>query len=105
MHEAADGFVTGDRGAERDGEHDGNAGQILHAAVSVSETLARLPARECECNPKRNRGRGIAKIMNRIGKKSDALGKINDNDLNGRSDKQPYERPFDCPNPTRGSGD
>src|SRR5438477_1713750 len=56
MHEAADGFVTGDRCAERDREHDGNAGQILHAAVSVSETLARLPARECECNPKRNRG-------------------------------------------------
>src|SRR6266487_2182641 len=52
MHEAADGFVTGDRGAERDREHDGNAGQILHASVSVSETLARFPARECERNPK-----------------------------------------------------
>ena len=105
MHKTADRFVTGDHRAERDREHDGNAGQIFDAAVSVSETLARFPARECERNPKRNRGRGIAKIMNRIGKKSDALGKINDNDLNGRSDKQPDERPFDRPNPTRGSSD
>src|SRR5215211_2750659 len=97
MHEPADGFITGDGGAERDGEHDGNAGQILHAAVSVSETLARFPARECERNPKRNRGRGIAKIMNRVREKTNALGEINDNDLNGRSDEQPNERPFDRP--------
>jgi hypothetical protein len=59
---------SSDDGTYQDGEEHRQTSEVFDPTVAEAETAARRLPREQECNPERTSGRGIGKIVNRIGK-------------------------------------
>ena len=97
MQEPLDALVAGDDGARENREHDGHAGQVLDASIAEGEALARLLAGKPESHGKRDRGRGVAEIVNRIGEQRDTAGDEYDNELQQGRAGEAEERPLDRP--------
>ncbi len=63
VNQAVDRLVASDDSTEQDDQHDQDARQILHAAVPVRKGLARLAARQDECDPERNGGCRVPDVV------------------------------------------
>ena len=62
----------------------------------------RLAADQDEGDPKRNRGRRIADIVDRVGEQGDGTGREDDDQLQRGRHRQDHEGPLDRPDAGRG---
>ena len=72
MDEAVDRLVAGDDRAEQDDQHDEDAGQVLDPAIAIGKAPRRLAPRQHERDPKRDRGRRVANVVDGVGQQRHA---------------------------------
>ena len=89
--------VSGDDRAGENREHDCDTGQVLDPPIAEGEALARLLAGEPERDRKRDRGRGVAEIVDRVREQRHAAGDEHDDELKRRRGGETDERPLDRP--------
>ena len=97
VEQAVDRLPAGDDRAEQDDANDDDPGQVLDPAEAVGEARRRRAARQRERDPERDRGAGIAEVVDRVGEERDAARENHDDKLQRRRDRQDDERPFDRP--------
>ena len=97
VQQPLDALITRDERAGENSQHDCDTGQILDPAIAESEALARLLAGQPECNGKRDRGRGIAEIVDGIREQRDTAGHEHDGELKHCRGSEADERPLDRP--------
>ena len=95
MDKAVNRLIASDQRAYQDDDDNEDAREVFHAAVAVGEGPRRLPSREHESDPERNRGRCVANVVDRIGKQCDAARNRYHGNLQRGGDRQNDERPFD----------
>src|SRR5438067_11465621 len=99
IKQSLNALISCDNRACENREHNGHAGQVLDSSIAEGKASARLLASKPERHGKRDRGRSVSEIVNRIREKRDAAGNKHDNELKRRGGSEADERPFDRPQP------
>ena len=81
VQQAVDRLVAGDAGADEDGEYDGEAGPALGARAAQGEG-----------DRERDRGGGVAEVVDEVGEQGDAAGGDEDEQLGDRGGAEDDER-------------
>jgi hypothetical protein len=77
VDEAQDRFVEGDEGGDEDREHDGEPGRLFAAHAAQEER-----------DPKRDRGQGVAEVVDQVGQEGDRTGEREDCELDPGGDRE-----------------
>ncbi len=88
--------------ARQDHAHDRDAGEVLDPPESEREARARRAAGEAERDPERERRRGVAHVVDRIGEQRHAAGEEDDRELDERGQREQREGPRDRAHAARG---
>lgn len=105
VHQPVDRLIARHDRAEQDDENDNDTGEVFDPAEPIGECPGRLPPRQHEGDPQRDRSRCVTDIVDCVGKQRHASGEHHDADLQQRRDRQNHERPFDRPDAPVGRGD
>jgi CheY-like chemotaxis protein len=75
------GHVGGQRGGHGDHRDHKQPGEVFDAAESVGVAAGGGAPAQCECDPQRDRGQGVGKVMDGVGQQGDRAGDQHDHQL------------------------
>src|SRR5262245_27664569 len=104
MKKSIDALVAGDNCTKKYRENDGHACKVFDTPVTKCKSLVGLLTRKKKRNAKRDRCRGVSKIMNSVRQQTHAARHENDPRLHECRRHEHNERPFERPKPFCGCG-
>ena len=88
VDEPADGLVGGEDRRRGDHQEDEQPGEVLGAAVAEGVAAGRGASADGEGDPERDRGEGIAEVVDRVGEQGDRARDEHDGELGDRGDPE-----------------